>query len=121
MLFVIFQINLIVKNHRNSVIVESVLRNKLTKIEMPYKPKPFKVKVKGHKVKVRFIPSSDGLNLCWLVVIDGKNNYANSVDIVGFCQTTLDEDKEDGTYYNNISCFAKEIKWIKHKCFIKTA
>ena len=86
---------------------------------MPFKP--FKVKVKGYKVKVRFIPSSDGLNLCWLVVIDGKNNYANSVDIVGFCQTTLGEDKEDGTYYNNISCFAKEIKWSKHKCFIKTA
>jgi hypothetical protein len=90
-------------------------------IERKVDEKNYRLKAKDQKymqVRVRFNDKSDGVSLCWRVLIDGVENYADYVEIIGGCSTTMDEVNYE--YKHHISCLAKDVSWIGRKCFVKT-
>jgi hypothetical protein len=54
-------------------------------------------------IQVRYNTESDGINLCWRLLVDGQELLVNGIDIKTGCRTTTDWLEDKQCYKHHIS------------------
>lgn len=54
-------------------------------------------------IQIRYNTESDGTNLCWRLLVDGKEMLVNGIEIKAACRTTTDWLEDKQVYKHHIS------------------
>jgi hypothetical protein len=68
-------------------------------------------------IQIRFNTKANGSNLVWRIIIDGLENLAEEVEIIGTCYG--EKSIVDGENKYNIACNGK-VYWKENKAIITT-